>query len=180
MISIKPLQTDELIQSLDVERVDMIGTIENNSKDSLQVLMLGNNPIELNRVLERLQEVKTRTIITEFAFDLKSSLQCLVKFRPSFIIIDDNIGKSELDLSVRTFSNQRKTKHVPITIIKNSNYEQVVNYGPLNYVLKSNLTGDLLYRALANSMKNRKAQEYLKLVYRKRKGQLKQFLKTSF
>lgn len=152
----------------------MIASIEN--KESLQVLMVGNNPIELGRVLERLQEVRGRTIITQFAFDLKSSLQCLVKFRPSFIIIDDNIGKAELNLSVRTFSNQRKTKHIPITVIKNSNYEEVVNYGPLNYVLKSNLTGELLYRALTNSIKYRKAQDYLKLIYRKRKGQLRQLL----
>jgi hypothetical protein len=152
----------------------MIARIEN--KESLQVLMLGNNPIELGRVLEHLQEVKSRTIITEFAFDLKSSLQCLVKFRPSFIIIDDNIGKSELNLSVHAFLHQRKTKHIPITIIKNSNYEQVVNYGPLNYVLKSNLTGELLYKALTNSTKYRKAQDYLQLVYRRRKGQLRQLL----
>lgn len=152
----------------------MIGSTE--SSESLQVLMLGNNPIELGRVLERLQEVKGRTVITRFAFDLKSSLQCLVKFHPSFIIIDDNIGKTELNLSVRTFSNQRKTKHIPITVIKNSNYEELVNYGPLNYVLKSNLTGELLHKALANSMKYRKAQDYIKLVYRKRKGQLRQML----
>ncbi|MFM9837358.1 MAG: hypothetical protein ACKVOQ_03775 [Cyclobacteriaceae bacterium] len=152
----------------------MIASIENN--ESLQVLMVGNNPIELGRVLERLQEVKSKKIITQFAFDLKSSLQCLGSFHPSFIVIDDNIGKSELNLSVQAFANRRKTKHIPITIIKNSNYEGMVNYGPLNYVLKSNLTGELLYRALTNSMKYRKAQDYLKLVYRKRKGQLRHIL----
>jgi hypothetical protein len=152
----------------------MIASIENN--ESLQVLMVGNNPIELGRVLERLQEVKSKKITTQFAFDLKSSLQCLGNFRPSFILIDDNIGKTELNLSVRTFSNQRKTKHIPITVIKNSNYEETVNYGPLNYVLKSNLTGELLYKELTNSLKYRKAQDYLKLVYKKRKGQLRHLL----
>jgi hypothetical protein len=152
----------------------MIASIEN--AESLQVLMVGNNPIELGRVIECLQKVKSKAIITQFAFDLKSSLQCLVNFRPSFIIIDDNIGKAELNLSVSAFLHRRKTKHIPITVIKNSNYQELVSYGPLNYVLKSNLTGELLYKALINSMKYRKAQDYLKLIYRKRKGQLRQLL----
>jgi hypothetical protein len=153
----------------------MTSKIEN--KESLQVLMVGNNPIELSGMVERLQEVKSRRIITQFAFDLKSSLQCLINFHPSFIIIDDNIGKAELSLSVHAFSRKRKTKDIPITIVKNYNYEPVVNNGPLNYVLKSNLTGEALYRALTNSLKYRKTQDYLKQVYKKRKGQLRQLLR---
>jgi hypothetical protein len=149
---------------------------EINTQESIEVLMVGNNPIDLSRIVERLQEIKSKTIVTKFAFDLKSSLQCLMKFKPSFIIIDDNIGKSELGLSVQAFSRKRKTKDIPITIIKNYNYEPVMSLGPLNYVLKSNLSGELLYKALTNSLKYRKTQDYLKLVYRKRKGQLRQLL----
>jgi hypothetical protein len=149
---------------------------EINTQESIEVLMVGNNPIDLSRIVERLQEIKSKTIVTKFAFDLKSSLQCLMKFKPSFIIIDDNIGKSELGLSVQAFSRKRKTKDIPITIIKNYNYEPVMSIGPLNYVLKSNLSGELLYKALTNSLKYRKTQDYLKLVYRKRKGQLRQLL----
>jgi hypothetical protein len=152
----------------------MIAMAEN--QESVTVLMVGNNPIDLSRVVERLQEIKNKKIVTQFAFDLKSSLQCLINFKPSFILIDDNIGKSELNLSIRSFSHKRKTKDIPITIIKNYNYEPVMSEGPLNYVLKSNLTGELLYRALTNSLKYRKTQDYLKLVYRKRKGQLRQLL----
>jgi hypothetical protein len=152
----------------------MIAIAEN--QESLTVLMVGNNPIDLSRVVERLQEIKNKKIVTQFAFDLKSSLQCLVNFKPSFILIDDNIGRSELSLSIHSFSHKRKTKDIPITIIKNYNYEPVMSEGPLNYVLKSNLTGELLYRALTNSLKYRKTQDYLKLVYRKRKGQLRQLL----
>ena len=150
------------------------------SKESLGVLMLGNNPIELSKIVRYLEEVKGIKIITEFAFDLKGSLHCLSTFRPSFIIIDDNIGKSELNLSVKSFMNEKKTKDVPITIIKNSNYESIFSNEPLNYVLKSNMTGELLYRALTNSSKYRRTQDYLKLVYRKRKGKLMKLIKETF
>ncbi len=149
-------------------------------KESLGVLMLGNNPIELGKIVAHLREVNGIKIITEFAFDLKSSLHCLSTFKPSFIIIDDNIGKDELNLSVKSFMSEKKTKDVPITVIKNSNYESIFSNGPLNYVLKSNLSGELLYRALTNSIKYRRTQDYLRLVYRKRKGKLKQLIKSAF
>jgi hypothetical protein len=152
----------------------MVATAEN--QESVTVLMVGNNPIDLSRILEHLQEIKNKKIITQFAFDLRSSLQCLINFKPSFILIDDNIGKSELRLSIHSFSHKRKTKDIPITIIKNYNYEPVMSEVPLNYVLKCNLTGELLYRALTNSLKYRKTQDYLKLVYKKRKGQLRNLL----
>lgn len=148
--------------------------------ESFHVLMIGNNPIELGKILDRLSEVKSVKIITEFAFDLKSSLECLSNFQPTFIIIDDNIGKVELSHSIKSFLREKKTKNIPITIIKNSNYEEVFSKGPLNFVLKSNLTGELLYKALTNSIRYRKTQDYLKQVYRKRKGQLKQLIKTVF
>jgi hypothetical protein len=146
----------------------------------LPILMLGNNPIELSSILERLKDVKGGRFVTKFAFDLKSSLQCLSTFTPRYIIIDDNIGKSELKLSLKSFLKSRTTKDVPITILKNSNYEESLYNGPLNYLLKSNLTGELLYRSLKNSNTYRQAQEFLQEAYRKRKGKLKQLLRVGF
>lgn len=155
----------------------MITKIENLEK--LQLLLVGNNPIELSKILDRLNEVKGGKINTAFAFDLKSSLQCLLTFKPSHILIDDNIGKSELSNSINRLQSRRKTKDIPITILKNSNYQETVSWGALNFILKSNLTGELLYRSLLNSSKYRRAQLYFQQAYRKRKGQLSRMLQIS-
>lgn len=146
---------------------------ERNEK--FDVLLIGNNPIELSRVFDHIRQTRHEKIFTEIAFDLNSSLQRLVTFRPSHIVIDDNIGREGLIQAIKAFARHAKTKNVPITIIKNSNYLEAITFGVMNYVLKQNLTGDSLFVALRNSLKFKKTQEFIRTAYRKRKGK---FLKS--
>jgi CheY-like chemotaxis protein len=142
----------------------------------LNVLLIGNNPIDMSRTLEKINQIRGRKIITEIAFDLKSIVERLVRFNPNFILIDDNIGRSELAETVNTLSHNRKTRDIPITIIKNSNYqESSLSNGIMDYILKQNFSAESLYNALRNSLKFRRTQLYLYKVYQKRKGQLKRF-----
>jgi hypothetical protein len=141
--------------------------------EKFNVLLIGNNPIELSRVFDHIEHTRGRKVITEIAFDLKSGLQRLIKFKPSHIVIDDNIGRESLFQAVTMLSNRAKTKNIPITIIKNSNYLEAVSFGAMNYILKDNLTGESLFVALVNSLKFKKTQEYLRKAYDKRKGKLK-------
>jgi CheY-like chemotaxis protein len=145
--------------------------------DVLNVLVVGNNPIDLSHTFESLLKIREHKIMTEIAFDLTSILERLVYFRPNFIVIDDNIGRLELQLMVQALLKNRKTKDIPITILKNSNYEEALNTGVMNYVLKKALTGESLYTALQNSLKFKKTQLYLQQAYSKRKGQVLRILK---
>lgn len=145
--------------------------------DVLNVLVVGNNPIDLSHTFESLVKIREHKIMTEIAFDLASLLERLVYFRPNFIVIDDNIGRLELQLTVQALLKNRKTKDIPITVLKNSNYEEALNTGVMNYVLKKTLTGDSLFIALKNSLKFKKTQLYLQQAYAKRKGQVIRILK---
>lgn len=145
--------------------------------DVLNVLVVGNNPIDLSHTFESLLKIREHKIMTEIAFDLTSFLERLVYFRPNFIVIDDNIGRLELQMMVQALLKNRKTKDIPITILKNSNYEEALNTGVMNYVLKKALTGESLYTALKNSLKFKKTQLYLQQAYSKRKGKMLRILK---
>jgi len=144
----------------------------------LNVLVIGNNPIEMGHVLKNLQQVRGQRIITEIAFDLKTLLERLLRFRPNFILIDDNIGKDELLVTVSALSQNRKTKNIPITVLKNSNYKEAFGggVGILDYLLKQNLSPETLYNMLKNSLKFRRTQIYLYQAYKKRKSQLLQII----
>ena len=148
-----------------------------SSFEKVNVLVVGNNPIELGRVFDSLQKMKDKDVITEIAFDLKSIFERLLIFKPQYILIDDNIGKIELKNAVRALLNHRKTKDIPITVLKNSNYHEAISTGVLNFILKENLNSDALYNALKNSLKFRKTQLFLYSAYKKRKGQLLRFVK---
>lgn len=142
--------------------------------EKINVLVMGNNPIELSYLFDTLKKIKN--VEAEIAFDRVSVQERLSKFSPSYILIDDNIGLQALRITVSELMAHRKTKDIPITVVKNSNYNEASSVGVMNYVLKHNLTSDSLHQALVNSLKFKRTQLYLKSAYRKRKGQLKEFI----
>jgi len=144
------------------------------TSEPLNVLLIGNNPIDLTKMLEKINQIHGRRIITEIAFDLRSILERLINFNPNYILIDDNIGKSELTQTIHTLSRSRKTKDVPITVLKNSNYHESSASGILDFVLKQNFSAESFYSILRNSLKFRRTQLLLYKVYQKRKKQLGQ------
>jgi CheY-like chemotaxis protein len=138
------------------------------AEDHYNILLVGNNPIEMGKILDNLKRVPGKRIITEIAFDLKSVLERLLKFDPNFIFIDDNIGHIELGQAVDTLSSNKKTKDIPITVLKNSNYkESWSSVGILDYLLKQNLSPEVFYNALKNSLKFRRTQNFLAALIRK-------------
>lgn len=148
--------------------------------ENLNVLLVGNNPIELSRVFDNVRSMPGKRVFTEIAFDIKSILERLVRFRPNYILIDDNIGKVELKNAVLLFGKDKKTRDVPIAILKNSNYQEVFSVGVMDYILKENITGQSLYTALTNSLKFRRTQLYLYKALKKRKGQLRRLAQGAY
>jgi DNA-binding NarL/FixJ family response regulator len=142
----------------------------------INVLMIGNNPLELAKVFNYLKNLPGKKVITEIAFDLRSGLQRLSKFSPNFIILDDNLGRRELTHAVGSLSHFRKTKDIPIAVLKNSNYHEAFGGIAMNYILKENLSEQSLYAAFTSSLISARAQLYLKEVYKKRKGQLRRLI----
>lgn len=144
--------------------------------DFVHILLIGNNPIEMSSMLDTIARVPGRKIITEIAFDVKSSWDRLIKFQPNFILIDDNIGKTELMQTIDSLVHHEKTKNIPITVLKNSNYEEALVSGDiLDYLLKRNLTAESLYNAIKNTLKFSRTRQYLMDVYTKRKSLLLNF-----
>jgi len=143
-----------------------------NSKalDPINILLIGNNPIEMGSVLDKLKQVRGQRIITEIAFDLRSILERLMRFDPNFIFIDDNIGRSELSETVKSLASNKKTKDIPITVLKNSNYQESLSSSTiLDYLLKQNLSPENLYKAVKNALRLRRTQLYLYQAYKKRR-----------
>jgi hypothetical protein len=151
--------------------------ITRTSAEPLNVLLIGNNPIDMSKTLEKINQIRGRKIITEIAFDLRSIIERLMNFSPNFILIDDNIGKAELAQTVDMLSHRRKTKDIPITVLKNSNYQEASpSSSILDYLLKQNFSSESLYTTIRNSLKFKRTQRFLYKSYNKRKGQLKRLV----
>ncbi len=144
-----------------------------HSPEPLNVLLIGNNPIEMGNVMDKIKQLRGRIVNTEIAFDTKSLMERLVRFNPNFILIDDNIGQPEFSHTIQALSRNKKTRDLPITVLKNSNFmETVGSNGFIDYLLKKNLSVEALYSAVKNTLKFRRTQLYLNKAYATRKGQL--------
>lgn len=144
----------------------------------VRVLVVGNNPIDLSGVANKLL-LRNHPIETETAFDLKSLQERIQYFIPDYIVLDDNLGRAELKAAVQWLLKDKRTRWVPITVLKNSNYIETIASGALNFVLKQNLTGEALLRAMTNSLKFRKTQLFLAEAYHNRKGHLLRLLRPT-
>lgn len=137
----------------------------------LNVLLVGNNPIDMGNILEKVQQIRGKKIATEIAFDLRSLTERLESFSPNYILIDDDIGRAELAQILEILHQRRKTRNVPVTIIKNSNYQEATqSSGMLDFLLKQNFSPEALYRALTNSLKFKRTQQLLEGFYRRRRN----------
>jgi CheY-like chemotaxis protein len=148
------------------------------TSETLRIMVVGNNPLELSKLLTRIQKINDKKVVIETAFDMQSILSRLGKFSPDFILLDDNLGRAELRQVVKSLYRAKETRDIPITVLKNSNYTEAIGSGVMDYLLKETLTGESLYRALVNSLKFRKTQQYLYMAYKKRKGQLLRLFKS--
>jgi DNA-binding NarL/FixJ family response regulator len=159
-----------------------VGFMEPEIKQSvsdrpLRILLVGNNPPELSRMREMLQQIPGYRVISEIAFDVRSAWQRLMRFSPHFILIDDNIGRKELAETVQRLSSRRRTRNVPMAVLKNSNYsESVATSAALDYLLKQTLSASALYVAIKNALKFQQARKYLEQAYARRKKQLLRFI----
>ena len=149
----------------------MKSMFSNSSHQPLHVLVVGNNPIEMGSVLEKLHRVKKRKVVTEIAFDIRSTIERLSTFNPNFILIEDNLGNSELLETIKTLAATKKTRNVPITVLKNSNYREILpSAGILDYLLKQNLSTEALYSAIKNSIRLKRTQKLLRNLYQQKSG----------
>lgn len=143
------------------------------ASDPLNLLLVGNNPIELSSILSKIEMIPGKQILTEIAFDLKGLFERLMNFRPNYILIDDNIGRRELTQVLNALAGSKRTKDIPVTVLKNSNYEETHgSSGVMDYVLKQNLSTESILNTVKNSLKLRRTQLFLYRAYNLRKRQL--------
>lgn len=151
--------------------------ITTNSSDPLNIYLIGNNPLELSRIYDTLKAVKNIRYRTEIDFGISGIFSKIARFNPACILIDDNLERFKLSKLIKKLSTHTKTRDIPITIIKNSNYHDAHLDDVQDFLLKESLTPETLKRSIVNSMRFKRMQVYLYRSYKKRKGELSEFLR---
>ncbi len=150
-------------------------TIDNEQTDDgdpVSVLLVGNNPITLGKVYKNLMGIKGYKLMVDFCFDCKKSVMSALRIQPSIIFLDDNLNKKFIRRFIAQINRNKKTKDIHITLLKSSNYKEVIASGVQDFLLKDSITSDRLYHALRNASNFKRTARLLKIASLKRKHQI--------
>lgn len=143
-----------------------------NKVESNGIFLIGNNPIELSNIYDKLKGIRTKTYQTEIAFELAGLFRKVKQFDPACIFIDDNVERSYLKKLMARLSRNRHTREIPIAILKSDNRDTSIDTAD-DYLLKSDITTESLSRSIINSIKAKQMRLRLAKIYRNKKSAVK-------
>lgn len=127
----------------------------------LNVLLVGNNPTEINDIYYRLEKFTNPIFETDVAFDIRNIFKRIRKCKPYSILIDDRFNKIQLNRLIKRIHRNPKTMNIPVTLLKTSNKDLGISADVDNYILKGNLTAENLRTTILNSRKLRVTSIFL-------------------
>ncbi|MDH5604558.1 MAG: hypothetical protein OEY51_11490 [Cyclobacteriaceae bacterium] len=138
-------------------------------RESIRVFLIGNNPSDLSNIYDQITSIRKVKFITDYSFDFKNIISKISRFSPASILVDDNMEKNDLKILFSTLCEHPKTRQIPITIIQNSNRDDMPREGASGFILKQAITSESLFNTIVNSLKSSGFKEYLNDSFAKRK-----------
>lgn len=135
--------------------------------NNYNVFLIGNNPQEMASLEHNLKKFNKTNFISQVGFDLRDSLTQVLKFRPSYILLDDCYPVVQLKKFIKKIRNNNRTQNIPIALLKSSNRYHVRVEGIQDFFLKESFSAERLFHGIRNSRKIRRTQIVLYKYYRK-------------
>ena len=141
------------------------------SNNEISVLLVGNNPIEMSLIYEKLHLLKHKIRNIETAFSHEDMLRKIKLVNPNCLLLDDNIGLNPLKAIVNSV-NQLGTEAISITLLKSHNRQEITS-GVQEYLMNEGADGIKIYNALRNALKFKKTQQFFRIKYYSGKRKIK-------
>lgn len=142
-----------------------------SSNNDINVLLVGNNPLEMSIVYEKLYDLKDKIKRIETAFSQADMLNKIHLTHPNCIILDDNLGLKPLKAIIKNV-NELSKEAISITLLKTHNKQEVTS-GVQEYILKDGIDSIRIYNALRNALKFKKTQQFFRIKYYSGKRNIK-------
>ncbi|GEM_PF-2417263 len=125
-------------------------------REHTNVLIIGNNPIEITSIYNSLNEYRTKNYIADVCFSIQDSIARILKFKPDCILLDDNIVLDQIKSFIKKLKENSKLKSIPIVLLKSSNFSFVSGNEVQDFLLKGNLSTDLLSHTIEKNIQQTK------------------------
>ncbi|WP_296620346.1 hypothetical protein [Marivirga sp.] len=133
------------------------------ANNEISVLLVGNNPIELGLIYEKISDLKGKINRIETAFSLEDTIKKINLMHPNCLLLDDNLGLNPLKAIINNV-NALSKEVISITLLKSHNKQEVTS-GVQEYIMKEGMDGTRIYYALRNALKFKKTQQFFRIKY---------------
>ncbi|MGF1635665.1 MAG: hypothetical protein ACFCUU_01230 [Cyclobacteriaceae bacterium] len=130
-----------------------IREILKQKRDHINVLIIGNNPIELTNLYTILNNNRAKNYIAEVCFSVKDSLNRIISRKPDCILIDDNLLVDQIKTFFSKIKSNSRLKNIPIVLLKSANFSSEASNEVNDYLLKNNIDSDVLSRTIDKNVK---------------------------
>lgn len=141
------------------------------ANNEINVLLVGNNPIEMSAIYEKLHGLKDKITNIETAFSQEDMLRKINLMHPNCILLDDNIGLNPLKTIINNI-NALSKEAISVTLLKSQNRQELTS-GVQEYLMKEGLDGIRIYNALRNALRFKKTQQFFRIKYYSGKRNIK-------
>ena len=127
-------------------------SIFGHKKEVMKVLIIGNNPLEIAEIYDKLGNSRRKYYMVDVSFSLKDGRRRALKNHPDVILLDDNLDYAELKYFTNEIKSQHKFSHVKIILLKSSNQRYLLLKEVEDYLLKSAINTEMLDKVIFNQI----------------------------
>lgn len=123
-------------------------------KNHLKVLLIGNNPIEMTNLYEKINGYKGKNYMADVCFDIKDSLKAIFRSKPDVIFLDDTITLFDnmKDFLSKVRDNSQIGR-IPIVLMKSSNTSLSISNYVEDYLMKGSETAEILSNTIEKNVR---------------------------
>ncbi len=127
-------------------------SIFGRKKEVTKVLIIGNNPLEIADIYDKLENSRRKYYIVDVSFNLKDGRRRALKNLPDVILLDDNLDYKEMKIFTDEIKSLNKFSHLKIILMKSSNQKYVLLEQVEDYLLKNAISTEMLDKVITNQM----------------------------
>jgi PleD family two-component response regulator len=139
----------------------IVQAISGNMKAPIQVLLVGNNPMELSHLYEGVKKCKNAKMQPEICFKAEDSYLKSVKLKPDCIVADDSLSFAQIEDLIEKISKDVRTKDIPVVVLTHTPYKNL-NSMANEILIKEDFDHDKLAHTVSNMIKEKKIKSSLR------------------
>lgn len=130
-----------------------IREILRQKSEHVNVMIIGNNPIELTNLYSILSNNRSKNYIAEVCFNVKDSLNKMLNKRPDCILLDDNLVVDQIKTFFRKIKSNSNLSNIPIVLLKSANLNSEASNDVNDYLLKNAIDAEVLNKTIEKNIR---------------------------